>query len=95
MQILGLLAKSKGVIICQSWPLWLLLLPHSAMMLHLCQKAPFHCTGVQDEKNQLLTTCMWFNLVWTDYQLSWNSSEYGDVDSVVIQPRNRAVNEPS
>ena len=60
---LGLLAKSKGVIICQSWPLWLLLLPHSAMMLHLCQKAPFHCTGVQDEKNQLLTTCMWFNLV--------------------------------
>ena len=51
--------------------------------------------AAQDEKNQLLTTCMWFNLVWTDYQLSWNSSEYGDVDSVVIQPRNRAVNEPS
>ena len=23
----------------------------------------------QDEKNQLLTTCMWFNLVWTDYQV--------------------------
>ena len=45
---------------------------------------------VQDEKNQLLTTCMWFNLVWTDYQLSWNSSEYGDVDSVVIQPRNQS-----
>ena len=43
---------------------------------------------VQDEKNQLLTTCMWFNLVWTDYQLSWNTSEYGGVDSVVIQPRN-------
>ena len=42
----------------------------------------------QDEKNQLLTTCMWFNLVWTDYQLSWNTSEYGGVDSVVIQPRN-------
>ena len=44
--------------------------------------------AVQDEKNQLLTTCMWFNLVWTDYQLSWNTSEYGGVDSVVIQPRN-------
>ena len=42
----------------------------------------------QDEKNQLLTTCMWFNLVWTDYQLAWNTSEYGGVDSVVIQPRN-------
>jgi len=41
-----------------------------------------------DEKNQLLTTCMWFNLVWTDYQLAWNTSEYGGVDSVVIQPRN-------
>ena len=23
-----------------------------------------------DEKNQLLTTCMWFNLVWTDYQVN-------------------------
>ena len=44
--------------------------------------------AAQDEKNQLLTTCMWFNLVWTDYQLSWNTSEYGGVDSVVIQPRN-------
>ena len=31
---------------------------------------------------------MWFNLVWDDYQLSWNESQYGGVDSVVIQPRN-------
>ena len=27
----------------------------------------------QDEKNQLLTTCMWFNLVWTDYQVRTGS----------------------
>ena len=24
---------------------------------------------LQDEKNQLLTTCMWFNLDWSDYQV--------------------------
>ena len=30
---------------------------------------------------------MWFNLMWTDYQLSWNSSEYSGVDSVVAHPR--------
>ena len=41
-----------------------------------------------DEKNQLLTTCMWFNLAWTDYQFGWNESDYGGVDSVVIHPRN-------
>ena len=41
-----------------------------------------------DEKNQLLTTCMWFNLAWSDYQFGWNVSEYGGVDSVVIHPRN-------
>ena len=31
---------------------------------------------------------MWFNLVWNDYQMGWNTSEYGGVDSVVIHPRN-------
>jgi len=40
-----------------------------------------------DEKNQLLTTCMWLQLSWQDYQLTWNSSEFGGVDSVVINPR--------
>ena len=53
----------------------------------LSSKIIFHPVS-QDEKNQLLTTCMWFNLVWDDYQLSWNETEYGGVDSVVIQPRN-------
>merc|ERR550519_1527896 len=40
-----------------------------------------------DEKDQLLTTCMWLQLGWQDYQLTWNSSEFGGVDSVVINPR--------
>jgi len=40
-----------------------------------------------DEKNQLLTTCLWLQMSWRDYQLTWNSSEYGGVDSVVINPR--------
>ena len=31
---------------------------------------------------------MWFNLVWNDYQMGWNTSEYGGVESVVIHPRN-------
>ena len=31
---------------------------------------------------------MWFNLAWNDYQMGWNTSEYGGVDSVVIHPRN-------
>ena len=31
---------------------------------------------------------MWFNLVWSDYQMGWNVSEYGGVESVVIHPRN-------
>jgi len=40
-----------------------------------------------DEKNQLLITCLWLNLEWNDYQLNWNSSEYGGVDSIRIHPK--------
>ena len=38
---------------------------------------------LQDEKNQLLTTCMWFNLDWSDYQVFPLSSKvYG-----ILKPR--------
>ncbi|XP_071749437.1 neuronal acetylcholine receptor subunit alpha-7 isoform X2 [Lepeophtheirus salmonis] len=40
-----------------------------------------------DEKNQLLISCLWLNLVWNDYNLIWNKSEYGNVDAVRIHPR--------
>jgi len=40
-----------------------------------------------DEKNQLLITCLWLNLDWVDYQLNWNASEYGGIDSIRIHPK--------
>jgi len=40
-----------------------------------------------DEKNQLLITCLWLNLEWSDYQLNWNSTQYGGVDSIRIHPK--------
>ena len=41
-----------------------------------------------DEKNQILTSNIWLSLYWNDDSMQWNTSEYGGVDSVVIQPRN-------
>ncbi|CAH1797307.1 unnamed protein product [Owenia fusiformis] len=35
-----------------------------------------------DEKNQYLTTSIWLTYAWTDYNLKWNSSEYGGVQSI-------------
>jgi len=40
-----------------------------------------------DEKNQILITCLWLNLVWEDYQLNWNVTEYGGIESIRIHPR--------
>jgi len=40
-----------------------------------------------DEKNQMVITCLWLNLEWVDYQLNWNSTEYGGVESIRIHPR--------
>jgi len=40
-----------------------------------------------DEKNQLLITCLWLNLDWMDYQLHWNVTEYGGVESIRIHPK--------
>jgi len=39
-----------------------------------------------DEKNQILTTNVWLNLEWTDVNLAWNESEYGNVQDVRIPP---------
>ncbi|XP_075874799.1 neuronal acetylcholine receptor subunit alpha-7-like isoform X4 [Nelusetta ayraudi] len=35
-----------------------------------------------DEKNQILTTNMWLNLQWTDYQLQWNVADYPGVSNL-------------
>ncbi|XP_021202094.1 nicotinic acetylcholine receptor subunit alpha 6 isoform X2 [Bombyx mori] len=39
-----------------------------------------------DEKNQILTTNVWLNLEWNDYNLRWNESEYGGVKDLRITP---------
>ncbi|XP_023332222.1 neuronal acetylcholine receptor subunit alpha-7 isoform X6 [Eurytemora carolleeae] len=40
-----------------------------------------------DEKNQVLTSTLWLNVEWEDYQLKWNKSEFDGVDSVRIHPK--------
>merc|ERR1719295_1126866 len=35
----------------------------------------------------MVITCLWLNLEWDDYQLNWNSTEYGGVESIRIHPR--------
>ncbi|XP_065565150.1 neuronal acetylcholine receptor subunit alpha-7-like isoform X4 [Artemia franciscana] len=39
-----------------------------------------------DEKNQLLITNMWLKLEWSDYNLRWNTSEFGNVKDIRIPP---------
>nr|AJV88491.1 nicotinic acetylcholine receptor subunit alpha 6 isoform 3a8b [Bovicola ovis] len=39
-----------------------------------------------DEKNQILTTNAWLNLEWFDYNLSWNKSQYGNINDLRITP---------
>jgi nicotinic acetylcholine receptor len=39
-----------------------------------------------DEKNQLLTANVWLNLEWTDVNLRWNESEYGNVKDIRMPP---------
>ncbi|XP_046437588.1 neuronal acetylcholine receptor subunit alpha-7-like isoform X2 [Daphnia pulex] len=39
-----------------------------------------------DEKNQLLITNMWLKMDWNDYNLRWNSSEFGGVKDLRIPP---------
>ena len=35
-----------------------------------------------DQKNQILTSYMWFNLNWNDPYLRWNESEYGHIKDI-------------
>ena len=35
-----------------------------------------------DEKNQIITSNVWLNLEWTDVNLKWNKSEYGNVQDI-------------
>jgi len=39
-----------------------------------------------DEKDQILTSNVWLNLEWTDNNLRWNESEYGNVKDIRIPP---------
>lgn len=39
-----------------------------------------------DEVNQVMKTNVWLQVYWTDFQLSWNSFQYGDIDSVRVKP---------
>lgn len=41
-----------------------------------------------DEKNEMLHTNMWLKYDWTDYNLSWNKTEYGGVESIRL-PSNK------
>ena len=36
----------------------------------------------QDERNQILTTNCWLTQVWTDYHLTWNSSDFGGIQKI-------------
>ncbi|XP_068211457.1 neuronal acetylcholine receptor subunit alpha-7-like isoform X5 [Palaemon carinicauda] len=40
-----------------------------------------------DEKNQILTTNVWLNFEWLDYNLRWNKSDYGGVADLRIPPK--------
>ena len=35
---------------------------------------------------QVLTTNLWLNLAWTDSNMRWNTSAYGNIESINIPP---------
>jgi len=39
-----------------------------------------------DEKNQILTTNIWLNLEWSDINMKWNKSEYGNIEDIRMPP---------
>ncbi|CAG0913226.1 unnamed protein product [Notodromas monacha] len=41
-----------------------------------------------DEKNQILTTNIWLNLEWNDYNLRWDPAQFGGVKDLRIPPKN-------
>lgn len=41
---------------------------------------------VQNEKNQIMKSNVWLRLVWNDYQLQWDESEYGGIGVLRLPP---------
>ncbi|NP_001191486.1 non-alpha nicotinic acetylcholine receptor subunit precursor [Aplysia californica] len=39
-----------------------------------------------DEVNQVMKTNVWLQIYWKDYQLGWDPSKYGNIDSIRIRP---------
>ncbi|XP_040271166.1 acetylcholine receptor subunit epsilon-like isoform X1 [Bufo bufo] len=39
-----------------------------------------------NEKEEMMTTNVWLQLLWDDYRLTWNSSEYGGIEVLRIRP---------
>ncbi|KAI0214766.1 hypothetical protein LSAT2_000067, partial [Lamellibrachia satsuma] len=39
-----------------------------------------------DEKNQVLTTFGWLEVLWKDEYLTWDPAEYGGVKRIIIPP---------
>lgn len=40
----------------------------------------------QNEKNQIMKSNVWLRLVWNDYQLQWDESEYGGIGVLRLPP---------
>ncbi|XP_078000571.1 acetylcholine receptor subunit alpha-like [Glandiceps talaboti] len=38
-----------------------------------------------DDKSQVITVSIWLYQIWYDYRLKWNSSEYGDIDYILVR----------
>lgn len=41
---------------------------------------------LQNEKNQIMKSNVWLRLVWNDYQLQWDESEYGGIGVLRLPP---------
>ena len=39
-----------------------------------------------DEVNQVLTTNLWLNMQWSDFNMKWNKFEYGFIEDIRIPP---------
>ncbi|XP_022257668.1 neuronal acetylcholine receptor subunit alpha-7-like isoform X1 [Limulus polyphemus] len=40
-----------------------------------------------DEKSQIITSNLWLNMEWIDSNLSWNSSQYGGIKDIRMNPK--------
>lgn len=39
-----------------------------------------------NEKNQVMTSNVWLNFVWHDYQLKWDAADYGGITKLILLP---------